>query len=107
MSHVVYHLLDHLVISQEEAISNKIHQYLTVFNCMFGVVIFSVVQELINDVAHEIFEFFINEMPTKYFQFGRRRVESVQIQGNVSIKRKGKLFDKVQYELFRRRKLSF
>ena len=41
-------------------------------------------QEMLNDVAHEICEFFINEMPNTYFHFGRRRGESVSIHGNVS-----------------------
>ena len=62
-------------------------------------------QEMINDVAHEICELFHNEVPTTYFQYGRRRCETVSIHGNTSKNPKGKLFDKIQNELFRRRKL--
>ena len=44
-------------------------------------------------------------MPTAYFKFRRRRGQSVSIHGNVSKNPRGKLYDKIQNELFRRRKL--
>ena len=53
-------------------------------------------QEMINDVSHEICELFVKEVPTTYFQYGRRRSESVSIHGNTSKNPKGKLYEKIQ-----------